>query len=95
MSRERSSFLVVTVRVDAIACSGLGAIPCRRCGVTLDLCQPDPNLPERFIATCDECGEWSLVESSPDRLWATVVSLDALANLGPGGPDRDVPDVGP
>jgi hypothetical protein len=41
---------------------GQGVINCPRCGEYLSLHQPDVYLPERKIATCEECKSWFLLD---------------------------------
>lgn len=36
------------------------ALACRNCGSDLGLHQPDPEMPERILGTCDECKTWYL-----------------------------------
>jgi hypothetical protein len=54
---------------------------CSECEFSLTLHQPDPELPDRFIATCDECKAWYLATSEGS-------SLTKIAN-GRCGPWRD------
>ena len=35
---------------------------CENCGCELQLHQPDPDLPERLLGTCQECKSWFLVD---------------------------------
>ncbi|HEY2157860.1 MAG TPA: hypothetical protein VGH33_19685, partial [Isosphaeraceae bacterium] len=55
-------------------------IVCRSCDAPLDVSQPDPNLPDRLLATCPDCLTWYLVETS-DQGVAWVASLAPLAGL--------------
>jgi hypothetical protein len=61
-------------------------IICPRCEGCLTLHQPDPDLPNRLLATCDECKSWFLAE--PD-----AGALTRLARFGKnrirGRRDRD------
>jgi len=34
------------------------ALVCRKCGSDLTLHQPDTEMPERILGTCDECKTW-------------------------------------
>ena len=47
---------------DQFAPSSL-AICCPRCECALALHQPDPELPDRLLATCEECKSWFLANS--------------------------------
>jgi hypothetical protein len=48
---------------------GCLAICCPRCESGLTLHQPDADVPDRLLATCDECKSWFLANSD-----ATVLS---------------------
>jgi hypothetical protein len=37
-------------------------IHCLACDCELILHQPDPDLPDRLLGTCDECKSWFLIE---------------------------------
>ena len=37
---------------------------CPRCGCSLTLHQPDPELADRLLATCDDCKSWYLTNPS-------------------------------
>ena len=58
--------------------SSLSPIPlrrssaCRTCWSDLILHQPDPEMPERILGTCDECKTWYLfdVKDRPSRLFS-------------------------
>ena len=39
------------------------AMSCPACECDLTLHQPDPELPNRLLATCDECKSWFLANS--------------------------------
>ena len=70
-----------TVNIVTTSIDGLAGISCRTCGAPLDVCQPDPNLPDRFLATCPDCLAWSLVESTGDQSVVWMISLDPLLVL--------------
>jgi hypothetical protein len=72
---------MATVSITSVTIEGLAGISCRGCGAPLDVCQPDPHLPDRFLATCPDCLSWSLVESTGDQSIAWMTSLDPL--IGP------------
>ena len=38
------------------------ALVCRACGSDLSLHQPDPEMPERILGTCEECKTWYLFD---------------------------------
>jgi hypothetical protein len=52
---------------------------CLICGKPLDVHQPDADLPERMLATCEDCKGWHLVEYVPDGAEAVVAALPNLA----------------
>lgn len=74
-----------------------GVAACPGCGSALDLHQPQPSRPDRFLATCDDCGAWLIFDpgrgpeweaapdargAAPPRAWA-----DDLGRLiEPGAP---------
>jgi hypothetical protein len=72
---------VATVSITSVAIDGMADLPCRACGAVLDVCQPDPNLPDRFLATCPDCLTWFLVETSSDQSTAWIASLAPLVGL--------------
>ncbi len=41
---------------------------CPRCGCPLTLHQPDPDLADRLLATCDECKSWYLTDPEGTEL---------------------------
>ncbi len=41
---------------------------CRKCGSDLTLHQPDPEMPERILGTCDECKTWCLFDGDLERV---------------------------
>lgn len=54
---------------------GLSAVPCLRCEKLLDIHQPNPEQPERILATCEACKRWYLVDCNPEGTEAVVVTL--------------------
>ena len=38
-------------------------LTCPRCGSPLSLHQPDSQLPDRLLATCDDCKSWFLADT--------------------------------
>jgi hypothetical protein len=73
---------LATIQIASVEVDGLASIACRVCGAPLDVCQPDPNLPDRFLATCPDCLTWFLVESSTDQAEIQIASLAPLVGLG-------------
>lgn len=41
---------------------------CRKCGSDLTLHQPDPEMPDRILGTCDECKAWYLFDGDSERV---------------------------
>ena len=52
-------------------------VPCLRCGVALQLHQPDDDAPQRLLGTCDVCGGWHLIDCEG----SVVVLLPDAATL--------------
>ncbi len=50
--------------------SGQVAISCPQCEYSLTLHQPDPELPDQLLATCDECKSWFVTDAEGVRLIA-------------------------
>jgi hypothetical protein len=71
----------VTIVVVTVPSEGLARMPCQSCKTVLDLCQPDSNLPDRFLATCPKCGEWFLVDTSEHDETARLISLAPIAKM--------------
>jgi len=44
------------------------AICCPNCEYALTLHQPDPELPDRLLATCDDCKSWYLTNPNGTEL---------------------------
>lgn len=58
---------------------GLSALPCQNCHEPLDIHQPDPDLPERMLATCPACRDWYLVDYLVNETDVIVLSLPDIA----------------
>lgn len=71
----------VTISIASMAIQGLAGMACRECGAPLDVCQPDPNLPDRFLATCPDCLTWFLIETTGDQATAWIASLSPVTGL--------------
>ena len=61
---------------------GLLSICCPRCENSLTMHQPDPQLPDRLLATCDDCKSWFLATGEG-------VDLTPLADF-----HREPPQIG-
>ncbi|WP_435019252.1 hypothetical protein TA3x_001195 [Tundrisphaera sp. TA3] len=52
--------------------------PCPQCKTPLDLMQPDPDLPDRFLGACASCKGWYHIEIDPGgRVWYLAVPCRA------------------
>ena len=60
---------------------GQPILACLECGSPLENHQPDAELPELFLATCDLCKSWHLVNFEDDDAIATVIKLPSFAHL--------------
>ena len=56
---------------------------CPRCESALTLHQPDPDQPNRLLATCDECKSWFLTDSQATILIALPGTSINDADPGP------------
>lgn len=52
-------------------------MPCPACRRTLTLHQPDPQSPDRMLATCDACDAWFLLHAAA----GLMIRLPAEADL--------------
>ena len=48
---------------------------CLNCGEPLQFHQPDPELPDRMLGTCDGCHRWLLIVFVPGQPEAVVAPL--------------------
>jgi hypothetical protein len=71
----------VTIVVVTVPSEGLARMSCQSCQTVLDLCQPDSTVPDRFLATCPECGEWYLVDTSGHEETTRLISLAPIAKM--------------
>ena len=52
----------VYVAVDVLLLHDPNQLSCRHCGQSLSMHQPDPDYPERMLATCPDCRSWYLID---------------------------------
>jgi hypothetical protein len=71
----------ITVEIEAQPFEGLGSVKCTSCEGYLDVCQPDPNRSDRFLATCSECGSWHLMRHQADDQVVQLVSLQSVFDI--------------
>jgi hypothetical protein len=83
---DREVSIILRFTTVPIPPEGLSAVRCLSCAKTLDIHQPDSDLPDRMLATCESCKRWYLIECSPDDSEAVVVLLP------PAEPFREVTD---
>ncbi len=55
---------------------GILSLFCSRCKSPLSLHQPDPELTDRLLATCDECKVWYVTDARGSEL----IHVPGLAN---------------
>ena len=54
--------LSMDLTVLTVVPDGLNCISCQTCGSSLNLHQPEADLPNRLLGTCDHCGVWYLID---------------------------------
>lgn len=77
--REVSVKIVcTTVKVDP---DGPIAVNCLGCRNSLEIHQPDADLPERMLATCNECETWHIIECLAGSDYAVVIGLPTIDDV--------------
>lgn len=76
---KKAASRTITVDILTRRYDGLASLTCVTCQATLDMIQPDPMQTDRFLATCSECGNWSLVQHRDHNATVVLVSLDPVA----------------
>ncbi len=51
----------------------------------MDIHQPDPAQPDRFLGTCPGCGRWYRIEDRPIAGQVVVVRLPEVGEVLPSG----------
>jgi hypothetical protein len=66
--RDPARELTVGLKLATVPVSpdDLPSIACLSCGTPLDVHQPDAELPDRMLATCDVCKGWHLLDRAAD-----------------------------
>jgi hypothetical protein len=54
---------------------GIASVRCLNCDSPLELHQPDPELPERLLASCGQCDGWHVISLTADQTEAVIVLL--------------------
>jgi hypothetical protein len=84
--------LSISLRFATFPPSPDGQIPltCLQCRNPLDIHQPDAELPDRMLATCEACKAWHLLDRAPGAADVLVLLLPDVAPfreaLGPRTP---------
>jgi len=75
--------LPVTMPVSALSHSPADSdwVCCLNCGEHLDQIQPETQLPERLVGSCDHCGRWYLLDWDPGSLKGLMVLLPSHEEL--------------
>ncbi len=76
---RRGSIPVVLDTASFPASERLSDIQCLGCESPLDFHQPDPDLPDRMLGTCDSCKSWYLLDFGNGGLEALLTRLPAEA----------------
>lgn len=77
MATNRGREVSVSLRVTTLPVRHDGQFPltCLNCRNTLNVHQPDAQMPDRMLATCDDCKAWHLVDADPSAGDILVVLL--------------------
>jgi hypothetical protein len=64
------------------------SVRCLDCDQPVEMHQPDSELPERMLGTCEHCQAWYLLECDPDAAQAVLILLPDFSLLRglPKGP---------
>jgi hypothetical protein len=54
---------------------GITSVRCLNCDSPLELHQPDPERPERLLASCGQCDGWHVIALTADGTEAVMVLL--------------------
>ena len=81
MGRLAIRSVTVSVALYSISAVRLSELSCRKCRTPLDIHQPDPNQPDKFLGTCSGCGCWYRVEAKLSEARATVMQLPELSEV--------------
>ena len=81
-SRRGAVPLSLTFRVFS-SVDSLANIHCLACAGPLDFHQPDPDLPQRMLGTCDSCKTWYLITFTQASDDVVLVQLPVDSALPP------------
>jgi hypothetical protein len=75
--REPARELTVGLKFATVPVSpdGLPSIACVSCGAPLDVHQPDADMPDRMLATCEACKGWHLLDCTAGAREVVLVLL--------------------
>jgi hypothetical protein len=51
------------------------SVDCMECDSSVEIHQPDSELPDRMLGTCEQCQTWYLLECDPDAGQAALILL--------------------
>jgi hypothetical protein len=54
---------------------------CAKCQAPLQIHQPEPSIPDRFLGTCARCRSWYFISCTADRTEGVMVLLPTLDAL--------------
>ena len=60
MRTSRLTRAAIPIPVNVLAAES--EVLCTGCDASLDIHQPDPESPDRFLGTCPDCGAWFLID---------------------------------
>lgn len=75
--RRCDDWTVTPVVLDGVEAVGLA---CRRCGVALELHQPEVSLPDQTLGTCPGCGAWHLIAEGAEGRRILMVEFPVAAD---------------
>ena len=75
MSRKTVQFINIALSYFSIAQARVHQLDCRDCGAGLDIHQPNPNQPDQFLGTCNDCGAWFRIDGQAEGGKALVIRL--------------------
>jgi len=83
VSRRPGRSVSVRLAYFSIASSRISRLDCRNCQSPLEIHQPNPNQPGKFLGTCPECGSWFRMEVIEGDGRALVIRLPESREVCP------------